>query len=145
MSIAWSLFRLAGTDVPGLPSPKVSYAEYTAILLTGLTIVLAVLGVTIAVVAIWGYKGIEEKVVSTTKKATARYLNSAGGQALLTKVTEPHVQERVKAAVENMSLSQAYPVNGSSTELTGTQRLADEYHDVEEVKNDSLNSSSESD
>lgn len=55
-----------------MPSPKVSYAEYTAILLTGLTIVLAVLGVTIAVVAIWGYKGIEEKVVSTTKKATAR-------------------------------------------------------------------------
>ena len=30
-------------------------------------------------------------------------------------------------------------------DLTGTQRLADEYHDVEEVKNDSLNGPSKSD
>lgn len=143
LPVTWALFRLAQVDVPGLPNQRVSYPEYVSLLLTGLTIVLAVLGIVIAIAAFWGYQGIEAKVSDIARDEVSRYLNSDNGKELLETVTQPQVQEKIRAALEATAVAQAYSTNGGVGEEDLTQKLGEEYPEVKEVKDDRLDGSSQ--
>jgi type IV secretory pathway VirB2 component (pilin) len=99
-------------SAPSGGTPHVSFAELIAVLLTGLAISLAILGVIIAGLAIWGYRAIREEskaiAIKTVRieawKQIIRYLSSEEGA----KTVETEVTKRFDELKEGFDLAQSY-------------------------------------
>jgi hypothetical protein len=129
----WEGMRL----IPGAraDSPAVSYPELVAILLTGITVALAMLAVVIGIFAIWGYSNIKQEattaanaaVESTVKVALERHLNDQALGGTIRKELRPVVQEVVREVLPDLTsglYSAAFP-QGDAGEV-GSQRIAEE-------------------
>lgn len=132
----WIGMRLVHPDLPGVTGPHLSYAEFVSALLTAVTVILAALGIMIAMAAIWGYQGIQEKGTAVATEAAKRevrdYLSGDEGRHLLEELIRPEVDN----VIQSSALAQAYPTNGGTQTTDGTEKLAEEYHIVEEAKSD---------
>ena len=92
--------------IPGTLSdqPKVTYAELVTVLLTGLTVAIALFAAIAGVLAIWGYSNIKGEaataaksaVESTVKAAVDKHLNDEALGATIRKELRPIVREVVR-------------------------------------------------
>ncbi len=83
--------------------PKVSYAELVSILLTGVTIVLAIGAVFLGALAIWGYQSIKQEAVTAAKTSA---------DAAIQERTELVVDKAVEAAVDKAVRGQMKSIAG---------------------------------
>lgn len=111
--LIWVSIRLLAPELslPGT-APHISFAELAAVLLTGLALALAILGLLIAVLAIWGYKAIRDESRTIAKNTAQReaqdqivqYLNSPAGVNLV----QNEVAKRLDDLKEGLALAQSY-------------------------------------
>ena len=95
------LLSLASLHAPQPDKPVIEYKDFVSILLTGITIVLAVLAAGIALLAVWGFKEFETRVNAETARVAGKqvdaYLNSAPFNRRLDALVEARGREQVLA------------------------------------------------
>jgi len=125
--------------VPGeiANQPKATYAELVTILLTGLTVALALFAVIAGVLAIWGYSNIKKDaataatgaVESTVKTAVDKHLNDETLGATIRKELRPIVLEVFREEMSPYFVAGSYPGAFPQAPSTGeapSERIAEE-------------------
>ncbi len=116
---------------PTVPPPPVTNADLVSILLTGVTLVLAILAIVIGGLAIWGYQSIKTEAYSVAQRAaekavaetiTAR-LDEPSLQATIKKEMRRRVLELIPQAIEDMRYPEAFPQEATQH----PEPVADEY------------------
>jgi hypothetical protein len=130
--LCWYAIRMAAGPQNGTPNP--SYAELVTILLTGVTVSLAMLAIVIGSLAIWGYQGIRAEatalakitVESTVTDQVARAFSDAGIKDKMEKQAELAIARALRRRVGMM-----YPAAFAERPTDGPDlpqdRIADEY------------------
>jgi hypothetical protein len=111
----WEWHRI----VPGsiVDSPKVTYAELVTIILTGLTVALALFASIAGVLAIWGYSNIKTEaaaaahgaVEASVKTAVGKHLNDEALGATIRRELRPLVREVIREEMPPDLIAGLYP------------------------------------
>ena len=131
----WEGYRI----VPGAlaDQPKVTYGELVTILLTGLTVALALFAVIAGLLAIWGYSNIKDEaasaakaaVESSVKAAVDRHLNDEALGATIRKELRPIAQSVIREELPSdfsALYATAFPQAPEVGHETASERIAEE-------------------
>lgn len=116
VAFAWEGYRLVGILDPRFPiGNPISYPDFIAVLLTGVTVLLATLGIVVAIAAFWGYREITAKAKTAAGSAARAYFRSKQGQVLLRGLVETAIEQ---ADMKRMSEADRIPEGFSEHELS---------------------------
>src|SRR5579871_5451301 len=96
--------------------PPPTAVELIGILFAGVTIILGVLAIIIAVLAIWGYAAIkieaQAAATSTAKKAAVDHIESEALQNRLRDESRKIIEEELKKMQEGLAFAESQPAQG---------------------------------
>lgn len=81
------------------PVPPISYAELVAILLTGITVVLAILAVIVGILAIWGYQSIKSEAIGAAERKVIESVGAIIDKRLADKSIQARIEKGVSAVL----------------------------------------------
>lgn len=97
------LMSLGALHAPQPEKAVIEYKDFISILLTAITVALAVLALGIAALAIWGYKEFMSKAhdsaVKVADDSVKAYLDSPAFVEALARIAEPYYREQARADV----------------------------------------------
>jgi hypothetical protein len=131
----WEWYRIIPGEIAN--QPKATYAELVTILLTGLTVALALFAAIAGVLAIWGYSNIKKEaatvatgaVESTVKTAVDKHLNDETLGATIRRELRPIVLEVVREEMPPDLVAGLYAAAFPQAPRTGeapSERIAEE-------------------
>jgi hypothetical protein len=125
----WEVLRIFPTSVPDPQQP--THSELVTILLTGVTIVLAILAVFVAGLAVWGYESIKSEAGAVATRALEKTIADAVAkrvsESAITIQIREEIEKIVRSAMEREGRSYPAAFSGSQTEGATPEQVAEEY------------------
>jgi hypothetical protein len=103
--IGWELMRVVPGRAVETPSP--TYAELIAIVLTAITVALAVLAIVIAILAVWGYQSIKGEAAMAAEKTIKATVPALVGKYVTEESVSLLVTQAVARGYEQMAMRRA--------------------------------------